>query len=442
MDTAARPNPAQSDRDRIVKLADSGSLIAAIPPMLGFHPQDSLVVVTLQDDLITGVARMDLVAPSMHGALATAVIRATRQYKAQAAVLVVVCERPDPRHDELVQRAVAALADISVPVPHVLWAPSTSGGVPWRCYLHHDCEGEVPDSAASELAAEVAASGLVTYDRREDLDQLFQPPDTDRMIKLSSLIDTSHPLRPHHQRRTRAGHSRRHQLRHPAHHRRGVRPPRPGAVRLPGARPVPRLRTRCPDRHPPPRRLWLELARRLPPPTAPRPAVLLAVCAYMRGDGALANVALEQARSALPGHELAGLPAGAVATACPARTCGSSCHDAAVDARIDIEGDSDTPEGRRHVPLSPPQPPAGRAHRQAPPRSRARPRLSQPRRSERPGAGRDPSPPDGSRPHSSTPCSVSSQRPADRFHATVSRDRAAVRAGLNERSSGRPGRWP
>lgn len=344
MDTAARPNPAQSDRNRIVKLADGGSLIAAIPPMLGFHPRDSLVVVALQDDLITGVARMDLVAPSMHGALATAVIRATRQYEAQTAVLVVVCEQPDPRHDELVQRAVTALADISVPVPHVLWAPSTSGGVPWRCYLHHDCEGEVPDSAASELAAEVAASGLVTYDRREDLDQLFQPPDTNRMIKLSSLIDTT--IRSDHT--TSAEHV---QVIRDAVKSDTLPTTDEEFVRLAMALSDYRVRDLCLHYALDARialtaeRLWLELARCLPPPERSEAAILVAACAYMRGDGALANVALEQARSALPGHQLAGLLCGALSYGMPRAHVRQLLHDAAVDARIDIEGDSDTPEG-------------------------------------------------------------------------------------------------
>ena len=43
---------------------------------------------------------------------------------------------------------------------------------------------------------------------------------------------------------------------------------------------------------------------RLPDPEAAEPAALLAVSALLRGDGALANVALDRAERAWPGHRL------------------------------------------------------------------------------------------------------------------------------------------
>ena len=53
--------------------------------------------------------------------------------------------------------------------------------------------------------------------------------------------------------------------------------------------------------------LWTALVRETPDPEAAEPAVLLAVSALLRGDGALANVALERAELAWPGHRLARL---------------------------------------------------------------------------------------------------------------------------------------
>jgi len=56
--------------------------------------------------------------------------------------------------------------------------------------------------------------------------------------------------------------------------------------------------------------LWAALARACPGEEAADPAALLAVCALLRGDGALANIALTRAREACPGHRLgAGLSA-------------------------------------------------------------------------------------------------------------------------------------
>jgi hypothetical protein len=50
--------------------------------------------------------------------------------------------------------------------------------------------------------------------------------------------------------------------------------------------------------------LWAALARETPDPEAAEPAALLAVSALLRGDGALANVALDRAERAWPGHRL------------------------------------------------------------------------------------------------------------------------------------------
>ena len=59
--------------------------------------------------------------------------------------------------------------------------------------------------------------------------------------------------------------------------------------------------------------LWSECTRRAPAPLDTPPATLLAVSAWLRGDGAMANVALERALSSDPGYRLAGLLASALA---------------------------------------------------------------------------------------------------------------------------------
>jgi hypothetical protein len=53
--------------------------------------------------------------------------------------------------------------------------------------------------------------------------------------------------------------------------------------------------------------LWAALVREVPDPEAAEPAVLLAACALLRGDGGLANVALARAERAWPGHVLTSL---------------------------------------------------------------------------------------------------------------------------------------
>ncbi len=53
--------------------------------------------------------------------------------------------------------------------------------------------------------------------------------------------------------------------------------------------------------------LWTECTRRAPSPLDAAPATLLAVSAWLRGDGAMARIALDRALDSEPDHALAGL---------------------------------------------------------------------------------------------------------------------------------------
>ena len=59
--------------------------------------------------------------------------------------------------------------------------------------------------------------------------------------------------------------------------------------------------------------LWTECTRRAPAPLDVAPATLLAVSAWLRGDGAMANVALMRALATEPEYSLARLLAEALA---------------------------------------------------------------------------------------------------------------------------------
>ena len=55
------------------------------------------------------------------------------------------------------------------------------------------------------------------------------------------------------------------------------------------------------------RRLWTDVTRRAIPETTAAPACLLAIAAYLSGDGALANIAVDRSLQADPGYSLARL---------------------------------------------------------------------------------------------------------------------------------------
>jgi hypothetical protein len=63
--------------------------------------------------------------------------------------------------------------------------------------------------------------------------------------------------------------------------------------------------------------LWTECTRRAPAPLDAAPATLLAVGAWLRGDGAMANVALARALQSQPGYVLASLLAEGLARCLP-----------------------------------------------------------------------------------------------------------------------------
>jgi hypothetical protein len=63
--------------------------------------------------------------------------------------------------------------------------------------------------------------------------------------------------------------------------------------------------------------LWTECTRRAPEPLDAPPATLLAVSAWLRGDGAMANIALARALDSDPGYRLATLLHPALAACLP-----------------------------------------------------------------------------------------------------------------------------
>jgi hypothetical protein len=63
--------------------------------------------------------------------------------------------------------------------------------------------------------------------------------------------------------------------------------------------------------------LWAECIRRVPPPLDAAPATLLAVCAWLRGDGALAGAALDRALDGDPDYSLAVLLRDGLASCVP-----------------------------------------------------------------------------------------------------------------------------
>jgi hypothetical protein len=327
-----------------VRVRDPGELLAALPYLLGFHPRDSLVVIAFNGPSGRRVGltqRVDLPAPAhvpqVSAAVAANVLLAG---PAAAAVLVVgggpppgtrsgpapdpvptvpAGSRPSaspPSRPELVEAVTTAVEGRGVPVRLRAWAAGTGAGAAWSCYDACGCRGTLPDPAATPLAATVVASGVLVHPDRADLERLVAPVAPEVRCRRERLL-------------TRAVDARARDA--------GLGPPEAAlggavvdsaladaaggrlelddgrvlALALALADPLVRdtalARCAAPGLAQGAEQLWAALTRETPDPEAAEPAALLAACALLRGDGALAGIALDRAERAWPGHRLSGL---------------------------------------------------------------------------------------------------------------------------------------
>ncbi len=104
--------------------------------------------------------------------------------------------------------------------------------------------------------------------------------------------------------------------------------------------------------------LWTDVVRRVPDAGIADPATLLAWCAWQKGNGALANLAIDRALEATPGYSMASLvrealsagllPAAAVPPRTPAEVADS--YRAQAQHKPDIEHPELEADGERNEP--------------------------------------------------------------------------------------------
>jgi hypothetical protein len=309
-----------------LRVGDVPELLASIPTLVGFRPRESLVLVGLGGESGRRVGltmRVDLPPPGPDHAAAMAgqVAAGLLVGAPRAALVVVFAAGPGPARPELVAEVTAALEARDVPVRTAVWAEQAAAGAAWACY-DGCCAGRLADPATSTAAVTGAAAGHVVYGDREELEALVVPPDPARVRRREQLIlaagDAALVAPVHEERAEDAGHL--------VVLADAVRDAGAGDLRLDDDRVValaaaltrPPVRdsamARCAEwsgtdraRAAAAETLWLALCRELPDPEAAEAAVLLAACGLLRGDGALANVALDRAERSWPGHRLAGL---------------------------------------------------------------------------------------------------------------------------------------
>jgi hypothetical protein len=322
---------------------DPGELLAALPYLLGFHPRDSLVVIAFDGPSGRRVGmtqRVDLPAPAHVPQVSAAVAANVLLGRPAAAAVLVVGGGPPPAapgapapgpaptgpvgppsasppaRPELVEAVTTAVEGRGVPVRLRAWAAGTGAGAAWSCYDACGCRGTLPDPATTPLAATVVAAGVLVHADRTDLERLVAPAAPEVLRRRERLLTRAVDARARDARlgppeqapgRTVVDAA----LADAAGGRLALDDGRVLALALALADPLVRdtalARCAAPGVAPGAEQLWAALARETPDPEAAEPAALLAACALLRGDGALAGIALDRAERAWPGHRLSGL---------------------------------------------------------------------------------------------------------------------------------------
>lgn len=331
--TSTGPSPLAPDpTDPAVPLrvGDLPELVASVPSLIGFRPRESLVLIGLGGESgrrIVLTMRIDLPPPEqarLHepaARVATGLLAA----RPQRAVLVVYAAGDGPVRRELVAAVAAALGERGVPVHTAVWAEAAAAGAAWACY-DGCCAGRLTDPSSTTAAVTCTAAGQVVYADRAELERLVEPVDPARVRRHEELLIAAAAAD-----LAAAEPGADDDAGHLAVLAAAIAEAAAGGPRLDDDRVValaaalvrPRVRdaalARCAEWSTTDREsaaaaesLWAALCRELPDPEAAEAAVLLAASGLLRGDGALANVALARAERSWPGHRLAGLLGDAV----------------------------------------------------------------------------------------------------------------------------------
>ncbi|MEZ0049504.1 hypothetical protein ABIA30_000494 [Mycobacterium sp. MAA66] len=294
-----------------------GALIAAIPAVLGFVPEDSLVLITLAAGEMGAVIRADLADEVRAGLAQLAEVAASGDADAAVAVIVdadgLDCRLCSDDHRARAAALEKILQDSGIELLAVHVVDRVEAGGRWQCVDGCGNSGLVDDPSASPLAMAAVLDGRRLYAKRGDLLELIANVDGPRTEVIRREIGklcatTDH--RPRSDAEVRADVER--VMAATGRASAGAAAPDAELAALARAVVDPRVRdtlyalavgVRAADAE----ELWAALARTLPAPWRIEALVLLAFSAYARGDGPLAGVALDEALAIDDTHRMAGM---------------------------------------------------------------------------------------------------------------------------------------
>lgn len=308
--------------------ADPGDLAASLPYLLGFRPEQSVVLIGLggtSGRKVELTARADLPPPGYAGRLAADLTGRLVRNGATAAIVAVVSEDgdlldtpggPDLPHRDLVHALVLELEAAEVAVREALLV---RGGRWWSFDCPHLCCAPgggtpIPEGVSEFAAASVAEGQVVAEDRAALAARLTRLRDEQGEV-LTAVLRVGQECA---SRLLEVGRDRLAdeswasitaavtRLRPPS--RAGL--PDADVARVAWALRDIDVRDRAVELTlggdaRPAEQLWTECVRRMPSPLDVAPATLLALSTWLRGDGATAGLALQRARDGDPRYALA-----------------------------------------------------------------------------------------------------------------------------------------
>jgi hypothetical protein len=292
-----------------------GVLIAALPAVLGFVPEKSLMLVTVDRGEMGCVMRVDLSDELPHSLAHIADVAAAA--KPDSAIAVVIdedgasCRMCNDEYRELADRLTTALANRGIELLAAHVVDRVAAGGRWHCADGCGNAGTVDDPSASPLAVAAVLDGRRLYARRAELQEVIEVANSARADLLAEIIGDRKPdsaERPDEAARADIEAT----IAAAARVADAVELDDDELARLAWALTDLRVRDTLyalavGENAGQAESLWALLSRTLPEPWRVEALVLLAFSAYARGDGPLAGVSLEAALRGDPTHRMAGM---------------------------------------------------------------------------------------------------------------------------------------
>lgn len=179
--TPQRPSPRRGQPPTRLRLTEPGDLVGIAPYLLGFHPEESVVAILLEDGKVKLTARMDLPPLADADLVIEQVSGLADTHNATAVVVLLYSATAEPA------RAVGAELLAGLASYHLVDALYVNATRWWSLICQGSCcpaDGVPYDRSSHPMAAEAIYAGMnASSDRQAIAEQVMGPraADTDRL---------------------------------------------------------------------------------------------------------------------------------------------------------------------------------------------------------------------------------------------------------------------